>query len=154
MIDALGAPALPACEGKSLLNLLTGTDTAWEDVAFSEYCSDEFAPEGGCYQRMVRQGDWKLAYYHGQEPQLFNLAEDPHERVDLASSPACQDVRRALEQRVLEGWNPDDVIAQMAVKKAEIEVLRDWARHTHPTDQYRWPLKPEMARLDDWKAEQ
>ena len=51
----------------------------WDDVAFSEYCSDEFCPEGGCYQRMVRRGDWKLIYYHGQPPQLFNLRDDPAE---------------------------------------------------------------------------
>jgi choline-sulfatase len=152
MIDALGAPPLPACVGKSFLDLLTGANTSWEDVAFSEYCSDEFAPEGGCYQRMVRQGEWKLIYYHGQEPQLFNLDEDPHERVDLASSPACQDIRRELMDRVLDGWNPDEIIGQMALKKAEIEILRDWGRNTHPVDQYRWTLEPEMARLDDFEG--
>jgi choline-sulfatase len=152
MIDALGAPSLPAGEGRSFLGLLTGDDQTWEDVAFSEYCSDEFAPEGGCYQRMIRQADWKLVCYYGQEPQLFNLAEDPHELVDLASSPACQDIRRELMDRVLEGWNPEEVVAQMAVKRAEIPILRDWARNTHPSDQYRWTLKPEMARLDDFEG--
>lgn len=153
LIDALGAPSLPACEGRSFLNLLTGADTTWEDVAFTEYCSDEFAPEGGCYQRMVRQDEWKLVYYYGQEPQLFNLAEDPHELTDRARDPACQGIRQELEQRVLDGWNPQEIVAQMAVKKAEIEVLRDWARHTHPADHFRWTLKPEMARLDNFEAE-
>jgi choline-sulfatase len=149
MIDALRVPALPACQGRSFLGLLTGDDAGWEDVAFSEYCSDEFAPEGGCYQRMIRQDEWKLVYYHGQPSQLFNLDEDPHERIDLASSPACQTIHRELERRVLDGWDADEIAAQMAVKTAEIEVLRDWARNTHPADQYRWALKPEMAHLDD-----
>jgi choline-sulfatase len=151
MVDALDAPALPTCAGRSFLDLLTGQDRAWEDVAFSEYCSDEFAPEGGVYQRMVRQGEWKLVYYYGQEPQLFNLAEDPQERVDLASSPACREIRRELTGRVLDGWNPEQVIADMAVKRAENAVLRDWARSVHPVDRYRWTLKPEMARLDEWE---
>jgi choline-sulfatase len=149
MLDALDARALPACQGKSFLDVLTGDNDQWEDLAFSEYCSDEFGPEGGCYQRMIRHGEWKLVYYHGQEPQLFNLVQDPHEEVDRARDPACQGIRRELTQRVLDGWDPDEVIAQMAVKRAENAVLRDWARYTHPIDQYRWPLKPEMARLDD-----
>jgi choline-sulfatase len=149
MLDALDTPPLPACAGKSFLNLLSGNSTAWDDVAYSEYCSDEFAPEGGCYQRMLRQEEWKLVYYHGQEPQLFNLAEDPHEQLDRARDPACRRIRRELEHKVLEGWDPNEIIAQMAVKQEEIKVLRDWARSTHPADQYRWPLKPEMARLDD-----
>jgi choline-sulfatase len=150
LIDALDARPLPACQGRSFLNLLTGTATTWEDVAFSEYCSDEFAPEGGCYQRMVRQGEWKLIYYFGQEPQLFNLAEDPHELADRARDPACQAIRRELEARVLGGWDPSNVVAQMAIMRDETAILRDWARNTHPADQYRWTLKPEMARLDDW----
>ena len=56
----------------------------WDDLAFSEYCDDLFGPPGGCYQRMVRRGDWKLIYYHGEPSQLFNLAEDPDETHDRA----------------------------------------------------------------------
>jgi hypothetical protein len=36
----------------------------------------------------------------------------------------------------------------MAVKRAENQVLRAWAQQTMPAEQYRWPLKAEMARLD------
>ena len=36
----------------------------------------------------------------------------------------------------------------MAVKRAENEVLRAWAQQTGPAEQHRWPLSPEMARLD------
>jgi arylsulfatase A-like enzyme len=35
---------------------------------------------------MLRQGDWKYVVYVGYEPQLFNLAEDPGELVNLASA--------------------------------------------------------------------
>ncbi len=30
--------------------------------------------------RMLRSGRWKLIYYHGYEPQLFDLEEDPAEQ--------------------------------------------------------------------------
>ena len=50
ILDALGAPALPNSSGRSLLGLVGahGRKVQWEDEAFSEYCSDEYAPEGGC----------------------------------------------------------------------------------------------------------
>ena len=78
MLDALDAPALPNSRGKSVLPFLWEEKMEWEDIAFSEYCTDE-----GCYHRMIRNGDWKLNYYHGQPSQLFNLKEDPAELHDL-----------------------------------------------------------------------
>ncbi len=50
---------------------------------------------------MIRAGDWKLVYYHGQPPQLFNLAEDPGELIDRADDTDCQAVRTELTARVL-----------------------------------------------------
>ena len=56
---------------------------------------------------MVRRDHWKLNYYHGMEPQLFNLAEDPRETRDLARDPGCSRIRRELEGEVLDGWDPE-----------------------------------------------
>ena len=161
MVEALGAPALPNAVGRSLLPLLgagnasgdarsSGIETGddWEDLAFSEYCSDEFCPEGGCYQRMVRLGDWKLIYYHGQEPQLFNLANDPDELADRAGDPTCRSVREELEGRVLSGWDPEQIAQEMAAKLADIRILSKWAQATRPADQFRWALRPEMNYLE------
>ena len=84
VLDGLDAPALPGSPGRSVLPLLDGA--SWDDEAFSEYCSDEaWAPPDGCYQRMIRRDQWKLACYHGPgtavDLQLFNLKEDPDELV-------------------------------------------------------------------------
>jgi choline-sulfatase len=149
MLDALGAPALPSSRGQSLLGLLTRETSSWESRAFAEYSSDEFGPPQGCYQRMIRQDEWKLVYYYGQAPQLFNLAEDPDELTDRAGDPGCQRIRRELTARVLDGWDPEQVRAQMALKRAETQILRAWAQNTGPTEQYRWPLLPKMACLDE-----
>lgn len=149
ILNALDAPALPNSAGRSFLDLIGGRSAVeWEDVAFSEYCSDEFCPEGGCYQRMVRQGDWKLVYYHGQPPQLFNLQEDPHELIDRAGDEAYRDVRDQLQSLVLDGWEPEWVRAKMAAKKADTAILRRWAQHTRPAETYRWPMQPEMNYLE------
>jgi choline-sulfatase len=143
MLDALGAPALPTSRGRSVLPLLTAPDAVWDDLAFSEYCTDE-----GQYHRMIRRGLWKLNYYHGQEPQLFNLDEDSDEVQDRARDPSCRQVRAALTEEVLRGWDPARVADQMAVKRAEGAIIRAWAEQVQPPDQYRWCLRPEMDYLD------
>jgi choline-sulfatase len=143
MLDALKAPALPYSRGRSVLPLLRNEETQWKDIAFSEYCTDD-----GCYHRMVRDGDWKLNYYHGQPSQLFNLKEDPNELDDRADDPACRDILKRLTQKVLDGWDPDWVAAQIAAKRADTQLLGRWGRNTQPADQYRWNLLPEMDYLD------
>lgn len=143
MIDALGGPPLPLSRGRSLLPLLTGQSTDWEDVAFSEYCTND-----GCFHRMVREGDWKLTYYHGQPVQLFNLAEDPDEMHDRAGDPKCEEVRERLRTKVLDGWDPEWVKREIEDRQRELPILRDWARTVQPADTCRWSLLPKMDYLD------
>ena len=143
MLEALGAPALPHSHGRSVLPMVCSDNTAWEDIAFSEYCTDD-----GCLHRMVRSGEWKLNYYHGQPPQLFNLRDDPHELSDLAQDTMVRQVREELTEKVMEDWNPEGIAVQMATKRANAKILSAWAGHTEPEDQYRWALRPEMDYLD------
>jgi choline-sulfatase len=148
LLDALGAPPLPSSHGRSLVPLLANPDRAWDDTAVCEYCTDE-----GAYQRMIRRGPWKLNYYHGQEPQLFNIAEDPHELRDLAADPGHRRVRAELTDEVLRGWDPPAVAADMALRRSEAAILRAWTAAVRPPDQYRWPLLPEMDYLDEHEAQ-
>lgn len=154
MLDALNAPALPHSPGRSLLGLVAEPgvgagrgSTTWNDIAFAEYCEDQYSPPGGCYHRMIRQDDWKLIYYHGYEPQLFNLADDPDELTDLAREPACYEVRKTLTERVLGDWNPEAIIATMAAKRADNQILQQWAEQTQPPDQFRWQARADMNWL-------
>ncbi len=150
LLDGIGAPALPNSTGRSLLPLIDGRADlpTWEDVAFSEYCTDEFGPPEGAYQRMIRREEWKLVYYHWQPPQLFNLAEDPDETADRADDPGCAGVLADLTAAVLDGWDPDRVVARMAQKKADVPIRREWARSTQPEERYLWNLRSEMNWLD------
>ena len=143
MIAALGGPALPNSRGRSALELLRGQSDDWEDLAISEFCTEE-----GCLQRMIRRDEWKLNYYHGQPAQLFNLAEDPDELCDLAEDSVQAETLRALTAELLSDWDPAVVEAEMARKRADAPILRDWARNVQPADQYRWPLRPEMDYLE------
>jgi choline-sulfatase len=97
---------------------------------------------------MIRQGEWKLNYYHGQPVQLFNLAEDPDELNDLAGHPDYTGVQQELIDRVLDGWDPDRIAETIRRKRADYDIIADWARNTKPVDQYRWQLLPEMDYLN------
>lgn len=94
---------------------------------------------------------WKLIYYQGYEPQLFNLAEDPHEQIDLAQKPNCQAIRQELTDQILTDWNPDDIQAIMAAKRADAHLLKAWAKQVQPPDVIRWNLRPEMNYLNSVK---
>ena len=76
MLDALGAEALPGVQGRSFLAVARSARAPWLDETFSEYCTDESPSWTGgmaVQTRMLRSGRWKLIYYHGYDPQLFDL---------------------------------------------------------------------------------
>ena len=84
--------------GKSLRGFLEGTGDIpdWPDETFSE----NEGRLGDSPSRMVCQGPWKLIHYHGYEqPQLFNLQEDPGEFDDLRNDPTCADVLARLHSK-------------------------------------------------------
>lgn len=151
IIDAMGATPLPDAEGRSFWPLLTGGAQDWDNVAFSEYCTDAVpAWTGGrpVQQRMLREGDWKLHYYHGEPPGLYNLTDDPQERVDLGGDPAHAARRDRMLARLLDGWDPDAIRELMERRRANKDILSAWARETKPESTYLWPLDPAMNRLD------
>lgn len=143
MVDALGGTPLPTSRGRTLLPLFENPSAEWDDIAFSEFCTDD-----GCLQRMIRKGPWKLSYYHRQPSQLFNVVEDPREMVDRIDDPGCADVVSELTARVLDGWDPDLVWEKIQTKQKENRVLSEWTRNVKPEDTHRWELRPEMDYLE------
>jgi choline-sulfatase len=151
MVDALGGPPLPHADGHSLLPLARDAGAPWTDEAFAEHVTDRVpAWTGGreTQQRMIRRGRWKLVYHHGDAPQLFDLASDPHERHDLASHPAQAALREQLLARVLDGWDPAAIQQRIRARRRDKDVIDAWARHVRPQDTFRWTLLPEHNRLD------
>ena len=140
MLQALGAPPLPNSPGRPALELLRTGQGDWSDTAFSEYALRE-----GQVQRMVRRGSWKLIYHWRERPQLFNLAEDPHERVDRAAEPECRELVAELTGLVLDGWDPARVAMRLEERQAEVDLIRDWAEQTNAPDQCRWERQTAMT---------
>lgn len=151
MLDATGAPPLANADGTSFLNVARDADAPWQDLTFSEYCQGskfDWGVPGTTQNRMVRDGRYKLNYYHRMEPQLFDLQEDPDESRDLANDPEYAAVRARLEAEVLRGWDPDAIEAEIENNIADKAMLRDWALKVTPPSTHMWTMKPEHNRLD------
>ncbi|SHJ56785.1 choline-sulfatase [Shimia gijangensis] len=110
-------------KGRSLCELAAAPDDP-NRTGFSEY--HDGGSTTGTF--MVRWADWKYVHYVGHDPQLFNLASDPDERVNLAvrglRDPA---VRAALvegDKRLREICDPEAVNARaFADQKRKIAEL-------------------------------
>ncbi|MGL4514427.1 MAG: sulfatase [Lacipirellulaceae bacterium] len=114
ILDAAGAEraADQPLDGVSLLPLLHGEAGLERDALYWHYPHYHRATPYGS----VRSGDWKLVeYYEDGRRLLFNLADDPSEREDLAAKLPS----RADElNRMLIDWRAD-VDAQMPLPRTE-----------------------------------
>ena len=108
-LDVMNAP-IPThrLEGQSLLPLLHGRElTNWRDSVFSEIdyafyqareTLDVDVSEARGY--MIRTDRWKYVHFKNFPPQLFDLAEDPDEFVDLGVSSDHATVRAEMKERL------------------------------------------------------
>lgn len=109
MLDLSGSKKLPDVLGRSLRCLMDDQPEAWEDTIFAEHLWP--ASDDGL-QRMVKSGHWKLNYYPGFEPELFNTQEDPGEFHDLARDPAHAKLREELLALVTKDWDCKAILAR------------------------------------------
>lgn len=92
-------------DGTNLAPLLAGEQSDGGGIAFCEYeAHGTITPA-----RMVRQGRYKLNYYVGEPPELFDVEADPDEFRDLAGEPGYASVRDELIETVLHTWDPQEI---------------------------------------------
>jgi choline-sulfatase len=108
-------------DGDSLLSLMRGETEDWKDFAFVEH----MAHGTDRPRAMVRQGNWKLCYSHGEPPEfeLYDLNADPGEFTNLAYGPDHRDVRERLLARVLDVWGDPDRLTGEIVSSQEARLL-------------------------------
>jgi len=104
VLQATGAGVPPedaGLYGRSLSDLAAGEDP--DRAVISEY------HDGGAITgiTMLRWRNWKYVYYAGYPPQLFDLAKDPKETLDLAADPGHRDVCAACEAKLRSFLDPE-----------------------------------------------
>lgn len=86
LLDLAGIPLLPDqhVDGISLEPLLKGKPLAGRPL-YWHY--PHYSNQGGDPSSIIREGDWKLIYYHEDgHIELYNLVTDPGESTDLAGN--------------------------------------------------------------------
>ena len=79
--------------GESLLEIAQHQSDKTTRAVFSEYHHRGMLNAGF----MLKRGHYKLCYYVGSQPQLFNVDIDPQENDDLAPKPEYAAIRNELE---------------------------------------------------------
>jgi choline-sulfatase len=117
--DWAGERSPVGMQGHSLEELLRDPEAPWIDEAISEqgatherWTLPEF-PVAGRPWRMLRNGRYKLNYYAGERPELYDLESDPGEWNDLAADPRYEAVLRKMIARVTADWDPEEMTRRM-----------------------------------------
>lgn len=132
-LDALGLdPARHLIEGHSLLPIARAgaAPDSWREAVFSEldysYRQARLLldrPPDRCRAWMVRSADWKYVHWQDYPPQLFDLANDPAEFIDLGRDPGFDRVRAEMRERLL-AWS-------LGLKRRTTQTLDDVVSGTH-----------------------
>jgi arylsulfatase A-like enzyme len=88
-------------DGQNIWPLLTGEETSPDERTFYWALGN---PKNGSFA--VRQGDWKLILRPNGNAPLFNLADDPHEKKNLAAS---QPERVEELKQLIQKFQQDDL---------------------------------------------
>jgi choline-sulfatase len=146
-LDIAGLPdvsdVVQKVDGDSLWNLLSDEDTAWKDYAVSEYYS-----EGVCQpMRMAVRNQLKYVYVHEEAPQLFDLAQDPHEVHNCIADPVYADRLDELKSMVHEGWDPTEVRAKV-IESQQMRRYVNEAEATGGNDS--WDVRPSFDPAEQY----
>jgi arylsulfatase A-like enzyme len=107
VLAAAGAKAPATMDGVSLLDTAAGKGALKRDAVFGEIYVHTAVkledPRANLTHRWIRAGDWKLIVpiKADGKPELYNLADDPSEKLDLAAAKAekVKEMRQQLDQK-------------------------------------------------------
>lgn len=126
ILDMAGREVPKNMDGASFAPLLRGKDTPWRDKIYYEYFWERPYPQTPA-MHAVRTDSFKYIRYYGiwDINELYNLAEDPDESVNLIRDPEYQDLAKELNASIF-----------------------NWLQQT---DGMKIPLKPDHGAKFDYK---
>lgn len=141
ILEAAGVPPPETVQGESLWSILLGGEASNDAFAYTE----TFLPRihyGWSELEAVYQGGFK--YISAPRSELYDLAADPEERINLADDPLHADRRAEMEElleRSLESWSAGAVGAvQVALSREDAAALRALGYITTTTTTGEGPL--------------
>jgi choline-sulfatase len=105
IIDLSGLKFPKDLRGISLLQLIEGDNQNVPKFVYSESHS-EGNPTGSF---MIRKGDWKLIHFSYYHDYLFNLKEDPGEKINRIDDPMTIEVLKDLQTLLYSRVNPEEI---------------------------------------------
>ncbi|MXW27390.1 MAG: sulfatase-like hydrolase/transferase [Chloroflexi bacterium] len=120
IVDAAGSDAPDHWTGNSLLPLAEGQAVEGEGLVISDFLAD--GSWSAC--RMVRAGNLKYNYYHGEPEELFDLGADPVELNDQSSNPAYAKVLQRMRAIAMARFDPEEVTARVLLSQQKRNLIR------------------------------
>ena len=128
LLDLVGLEPAPDCQGRSLRPVLEGTadPDEWRE-AYAEFYSQRFFYT----QRLVWHDEWKFVFSPGGIDELYNFADDPDERNNLAQDPAHQDKLVEMTKRM---WRKMLAIGDHWLFESDYRTMRTAAIGPHSVE--------------------
>lgn len=102
----------------------------------------EYAAEGSITPLIgLRDGDWKYIACNADPEMLFNLADDPHERINRAADPGAAEILHRMRAQAQARWNLDAYDAEVRESQARRWIVYEALRNG---SYFPWDYQPLM----------
>lgn len=119
ILEAAGLETPKTMDGRSMLSLLEGKQATWRDAVYYEYYWEWNFPQTPTVHG-IRTDKYKYMHYYGiwDIDELYDISNDPDEKLNLIDSPEHQEVVKDLKNRVFQ-WLEETDGMQIPLRRAE-----------------------------------
>jgi choline-sulfatase len=126
--EAAGIQVTTPVDGRSVLPLIDGREDGGNREVIGDYCGEATIEP----VRMVRRGSHKYIAVNGHGPQLYDLAKDPDENVNVAGRREYAEVEATLHKRAIRDWDGPAVKRKVMASHADRDFLRNIPGYMNP----------------------